>query len=320
MQNEDIDSAISTGALSASIHLFDEELFPFLCDKKQKQNLNDPFRAHIEKIPQTSEWHRCIYRKFRKLMLLDPRIRLYLTVTIGKGLAPSIVSASSKENIKKETIKTGNINNTNCKKNKNATTLTRITSSILDYSFEMCAELMHKPDLVGYHETCVSSRGKMWFDAFRRSVPCAFIVKREPYDAFQEKHTINVEGMATPVTVIGDIGSAMYITIDDLRNECSENKSVKKPEDLVVLGTNYAQIRWVMSAVKAGIFDHLILNGHAKNTGNLFEAYSFNRHQESNGRRGRRCRTPVNPCGEKGEVSMWQAPKRRRFETESSIN
>eukprot|EP00466_Bigelowiella_natans_P006818 jgi/Bigna1/69875/fgenesh1_pg.10_\ len=51
----------------------------------------------------------------------------------------------------------------------------QITSSLLDFAFENCAELLLNTELLGFHEMCMSSKGKRHFDAFRRS-KCATLV------------------------------------------------------------------------------------------------------------------------------------------------
>lgn len=45
----------------------------------------------------------------------------------------------------------------------------RITSGLLHFSFEHCAEIMKRADLLGYYETCMASKGKRKFDVFRRN-------------------------------------------------------------------------------------------------------------------------------------------------------
>lgn len=62
-------------------------------------------------------------------------------------------------NIFKKLLETNN--SINKKKN-------RITSGLLHFLFENCAEIMQRADLLGYYEMCMSSKGKRKFDVFRR--------------------------------------------------------------------------------------------------------------------------------------------------------
>lgn len=45
----------------------------------------------------------------------------------------------------------------------------KVTACALSFLFEHCAEILSRGDLVGYHQLCVSSKGKRHFDVFRRT-------------------------------------------------------------------------------------------------------------------------------------------------------